>query len=436
MHGKTNSTEKYTRVNAALKKFLFYHDWSKLPLPIEYVSLSDAQNRVLAKNLLSPINVPPFSRTIMDGYAVKSTDTKVASNKHPVLLDIIGRITAGQGRRYKVKSGMAVAIATGARIPEDADAVVMVEHTEHEDSKVKIFKEIKRGANVALKGGDVEKGRVLLKKGTWVTSQDVGLAASLGFNKVAVFQRPRVAVFSTGDELAEPGSKLDDTSIFESNRYMISSMVREYGGEATDLGICKDDRDLISFKLREALKFDMIVVSGGTSVGETDYVPDLVDSMGKPGLLVRGVAMKPGSPTGLGIINDKPVILCPGFPVSSFVAFYTFGQPLLFKMLQTEGPPKANLVAKIRKSITVHKDMRTFVRVKVARMGTGDSPYYVADPVSASGASLLSTLTNSNGMVIVDNKDRLRRGEKVEVIPLRNIVRDANLVDEEIGGCQ
>ena len=416
-------SEKYAPVHAALKKFLFYHDLPKLLLHVEYVSLIDAQNRVLAKNLASPINVPPFLRAIMDGYAIKSNDTKAASKKRPVLLEIIGRITAGQDRRYKVKPGKAVAIATGARIPEDADAVVMVEQTEQEDGKVKVFKEIKHGVNVASKGGDVKKGRVLLEKGTWLTPQDVGLAASLGTNKVPVFKRPRVAIFSTGDELAEPGSKLHGASIFESNRYMISSMVQEYGGEAIDLGICRDDRDLISSKLREALRFDLTVVSGGTSVGETDYLPDLVNSMGKPGLLVRGVAVKPGSPTGLGIVNDKPVILCPGHPVSSFVAFYIFGRPLLFKMLQTEGPPSANLVAKMRKGISVHKNMRTCVRVKVVRKGNGSSSYYLADPVSASGASLLSTLTNSNGMVIVDNKNRLRRGEKVEVIPLRNITR-------------
>lgn len=410
-------------VNTALRKFLFYHDWSQLPHPIEGVGLIDAQNRVLARDLFSPIDVPPFFRAIMDGYAIRSNDTRAASARRPVLLEIIGRITAGQDRRYKVRSGEAVAIATGGRIPEGADAVVMVEHTERQDGKVKIFNGIKHGTNVGLKGGDVKKGRVLLKKGTWLTSQDVGLAASFGYDKVPVFRRPSVAVFSTGNELVEPGSKLGGTSIFESNRYMILSMVREYGGEPIDLGICRDDRDLICSKLIEARKFDMAIVSGGTSVGETDYLPDLVNEMGKPGLLVRGIAMKPGSPTGLGIVNGKPVILCPGYPVSSFVAFYTFGRPLLFNMLQTEGPPRATLIAKIRKKIAVHKNMRTFVRVNVARVGTRDGSCYMADPVSASGASLLSTLTDSNGMVIVDNKDRLRRGEEVEVIPLRNIAK-------------
>lgn len=426
MHGKINVSGKYTPVNIALEKFLFHRNWSKLPLAIEYVGLIDAKNRVLAKNLSSPIDVPSFLRAIMDGYAIKSKDTKAASNRHPVLLEIIGRLAAGEDRRYKVKPGEAVAIATGARIPEEADAVVMVEHTKHVNSKVKIFKEIKRGTNIGLRGADIKKGQLLLKKGTWLTSQDLGLAASLGVNEVPVFRRPRVAIFSTGDELVEPGSELRRASIFESNRYMISSMIQEFGGEATDLGICKDDRELISSKLREALKFDITVVSGGTSVGETDYLPDLVNKMGKPGLLVRGVAAKPGSPTGLGVVKDKPVILCPGYPVSSFVAFYTFGRPLLFKILQTEGPPRATLVAKMRKSIATHKDMRTFVRVKVVRIKNSGGSYYAADPISASGASLLSTLTNSNGMAMVDNKSRIRRGEEVEVILLRNIAIHTN----------
>ncbi len=407
---------KHIPVDAALKKFLSHIDWSKAS-PIEYVSLPDAQNRVLADDLASRVDMPPFVRAAMDGYAVKSSDTRGASNKRPALLDVIGRITAGQDALYAVKPGKVVAIATGARIPEGADAVVMVEHTELENKAVRVFREVERGKNIALKGEDVRKGQVLLRKGTWLTAQDVGLIAAVGFDKVPVFKKPRVAVFATGSELAEPGSRLDDTCIFESNRYMISSMVREFGGEPVDLGICKDDRDLISTKLVEALKYDMAVVSGGTSVGEKDYVPDLINSLGKPGLLVHGVAMRPGSPTGLGIVNGKPIILSPGYPVSSFVAFYTFGRSLLLKMLKTEGPPRAKLIAKMTAPMRMHQEMRTFVRVNVVK----SNGLYLAEPVSASGASLLSTLTNSNGIVIVDNKSKLAKGEKVEVIPLRNI---------------
>ncbi|MGH9922955.1 MAG: molybdopterin molybdotransferase MoeA, partial [Nitrososphaerales archaeon] len=337
--------------------------------------------------------------------------------QNPVMLDVIGRITAGKDAQYKVMPGKAVAIATGARIPKGADAVVMVEHTQLENGKVKIFREIDHGRNVALKGEDVKKGQVLLTKGTWLTPQDIGIIASVGISKVRVFKKPRVAVFATGTELAEPGSKRDDTAIFESNRHMISCMVREYGGEVVDFGICEDNKDRIFSKLKQGLKYDMIVVSGGTSVGEMDYVPNLINTLGKPGLIVHGVAMRPGSPTGLAIVNGKPIILSPGYPVSAFVAFFSFGRPLLLKMLETEGPPGAKLIARMGSSIRMHEEMRTFVRVKVQRR----SGIYYADPVSASGASLLSTLTNSNGIVIVDNKDKLDKDEEVEVIPLRNI---------------
>ena len=415
---KHRGPTKHIPVDVALKKFLTYFDWSKVSLPTEYVSLTDAQNRVLANDLSSRVDMPPFVRAAMDGYAIKSNDTKGASMKRPIFLDVIGRVTAGQDALYRVESGKAVGIATGAKIPEGADAVVMVEHTELQNNTVKIFKEIERGKNVALKGEDVKSGQVLLKKGTWLTSQDVGLIASVGVGKVPVFKKPKVAVFATGNELAEPGSKLDDTCIFESNRYMISSMVREFGGDVVDLGICKDDKDLIFSKLKEALQFDMVVVSGGTSVGEKDYVPNLINSLGKPGLLVHGVAMRPGSPTGLGIVDGKPIILSPGYPVSSYVAFYTFGRPLLLKMLKTEGPPRAKLIAKMAASIHMHEEFRTFVRVNVrSHNGT-----YLAEPISASGASLLSTLTKSNGIVIAYNKSKLNKGEKVEVIPLRNII--------------
>jgi molybdopterin molybdotransferase len=414
-HGPT----KYTPANVAIKKFLSCINWSKTSRPTEYVTLQDAQNRVLSMNLSSRIAVPSFTKADRDGYAIKSIDTKGASMKQPALLDVIGRITAGQNSRYMVESGKAVAIATGARIPKGADSVVMIENTEQENNTLKIFNEIGQGKNIAMKGEDIKNRQSLYKKGTWLTSQDVGLIASVGINKVPVFKKPKVAIFATGDELVEPGSKLHDTSIFESNRYMISGMIRDSGGEVVDLGICKDNRDLIFSKLKEALKFDFVAVSGGASVGEKDYVPDLVNSLGKPGLVVHGIAMKPGSPTALGVVYNKPIVISPGFPVSSFVAFYTFGRPLILKMLATDGPITAKLIARMASNIHTFKDFRTFVRVQVVRHNGS----YLAKPVSAAGASLLSTLTMSNGMIIVDNdSSKLVKGKRVEVIPLRNIV--------------
>jgi molybdopterin molybdotransferase len=413
-HGPT----KHTPANVAFKKFLSCINWSKTFRPTEYVTLKDAQNRVLSKNLSSLIDIPSFIKAERDGYAIKSNDTRGASMKHPVLLDVIGRITAGQEAQYMIESGKAVAIATGARVPKGADAVVMIENTEQENNTLKIFNEIGGGKNIALKGEDIKNRQTLFKKGTWLTSQDVGLIASVGINRVPVFKKPKVAIFATGDELVEPGSKLDDTSIFESNRYMIAGMIRESGGEVVDLGICKDDRDLIFSKLKEALKFDLVVVSGGASVGEKDYVPDLINNLGKPGLVVHGIAMKPGSPTALGVINNKPIIVSPGFPVSSFVAFYTFGRPVILKILTTEGPITTKLIATMASNINTFKNFRTFVRVQVVR----NNGSYLAEPISAAGASLLSTLTKSNGMIIVENNDsKLIKGKRVQVIPLRNI---------------
>jgi molybdopterin molybdotransferase len=413
-HGPT----KHTPANVAFKKFLSCINWSKTFRPTEYVTLQDAQNRVLSKNMSSLIDIPSFIKAERDGYAIKSNDTRGASMKHPVLLDVIGRITAGQEAQYMIESGKAVAIATGARVPKGADAVVMVENTEQENNTLKIFNEIGGGKNIALKGEDIKNRQTLFKKGTWLTSQDVGLIASVGINRVPVFKKPKVAIFATGDELVEPGSKLDDTSIFESNRYMIAGMIRESGGEVVDLGICKDDRDLIFSKLKEALKFDLVVVSGGASVGEKDYVPDLINNLGKPGLVVHGIAMKPGSPTALGVVNNKPIIVSPGFPVSSFVAFYTFGRPVILKILTTEGPITTKLIATMASNINTFKNFRTFVRVQVVR----NNGSYLAEPISAAGASLLSTLTKSNGMIIVENNDsKLMKGKRVQVIPLRNI---------------
>jgi molybdenum cofactor synthesis domain-containing protein len=413
-HGPT----KHTPANVAFKKFLSCINWSKTFRPTEYVTLKDAQNRVLSKNMSSLIDIPSFIKAERDGYAIKSNDTRGASMKHPVLLDVIGRITAGQEAQYMIESGKAVAIATGARVPKGADAVVMIENTEQENNTLKIFNEIGGGKNIALKGEDIKNRQTLFKKGTWLTSQDVGLIASVGINRVPVFKKPKVAIFATGDELVEPGSKLDDTSIFESNRYMIAGMIRESGGEVVDLGICKDDRDLIFSKLKEALKFDLVVVSGGASVGEKDYVPDLINNLGKPGLVVHGIAMKPGSPTALGVVNNKPIIVSPGFPVSSFVAFYTFGRPVILKILTTEGPITTKLIATMASNINTFKNFRTFVRVQVVR----NNGSYLAEPISAAGASLLSTLTKSNGMIIVENNDsKLIKGKRVQVIPLRNI---------------
>ncbi|MGA7368315.1 MAG: gephyrin-like molybdotransferase Glp [Nitrososphaeraceae archaeon] len=391
---------------------------------VENVSLLESNGRVLAENLYSPMNVPPFDRSDRDGFAISSSDTANVSLHSPIYLKIIGKGLAGQRPiSFRIRKGQALEIATGAKLPKGADSVIMFEDTlSKANGLVKISKPVNRGGHVSYKGSDVTKKQLVLKKGTWITPQDVALIASMGFDRIHVVKKPKVGILATGDELTEPGSSpLNEASIFESNRYMVSCLVQEAGGDSVDLGLCKDDPVTIFEILKSALKLDMIVVSGGASVGEKDYTPALVNRLGKPGLIVHGIAMKPGSPTGLGIVRNTPIIICPGFPVSAYAAFSTFGSPILYKLLGTRGPVKAILKAKITKDISVHKDFLTFVRVIVYR----HNDIFLAKPVSASGPSLISTLTNSNGIVIVNsritNSSGLRKGEVVEVTLFKNI---------------
>jgi molybdopterin molybdotransferase len=390
----------------------------------EFVYLLESNGRVLAKNLYSPMNVPPFDRADRDGFAISSSDSINASLHSSIHLKIVGKGLAGQGAKLnRIRKGQALEIATGAKIPKGADSVIMFEDiTSVDHGLVKISKHVNRGDYVSYKGSDVKENQLVLRKGTWITPQDVALIASMGFDKIHVVKRPRVGILATGDELTEPGSRpQNDASIFESNRYMVSCLVRDAGGEPLDLGLCKDDPEAIFKILKAALNLDMIIVSGGASVGERDFTPLLVDRLGKPGLVVHGVAMKPGSPTGLGIVRNTPVIICPGFPVSAYAAFSVFGLPILSKLLGTKGHVKAVLKVKVTEDIDVHKDYLTLVRVIVYR----DNDVFLAKPVSASGPSLITTLTNSNGIAMVDGRNihgsKLRRGEFVEVTLFKNI---------------
>ena len=427
---KMSSHRKYCSISLALKKFLSRRKLSGISVGTEHVSLDKATDRILARNIQCPIDIPPFQRSTVDGYAIRSSAAKGAARNDQVVLNVIDKINAGKDSRAKIRSGEAIAIATGAKIPVGADSVIMIEDVIVEDKrrKIRISHRIDRGSNITPRGSDLRKGQILLKKGTWLTAADIGLIASAGISRMLVYKKVKVAVLSTGSELAEPGSKLDNASIFDSNRFMLFSMVRKQGGEPIDLGICKDEKSVIRGKINQALKFDVILISGGSSVGEKDYVPGLINEIGKPGIIVSGVAMKPGSPTSLGIANGKPVIVLPGYPVSAFVAFYTFGRPLLYNILKSSGPPVARQVAKLTSNVKLHRGMTTFVRVRILRR----HGCFFAKPVSAAGASLLSTLAYSDGIVVAKYNNRglkrehmLHKGQDVEVVLLREVYQEA-----------
>ena len=419
------TSRNYTSVDNALVMLFSSFNLPKMNAKrVEYVGLLESNGRVLAVDLYSPMNVPPFDRSDRDGFAVSSSTTVHASRNSPICLRIIGKGLAGERDMiHHLRREQALEIATGAKLPKGADSVIMVEDIILEaNNLVKISRPVNRGDNVTPKGSDVADNQLVLRKGTWIIPQDVALIASMGLDRMPVVKKPRVGILATGDELTDPGCRpLNDTSIFESNRYMVSCLVRDAGGISVDLGLCKDDPHEIFQMLKSALKLDLIVVFGGASVGQKDYTPLLVDRLGKPGLLVHGIAMKPGSPTGVGIVGNTPIIICPGFPVSAFAAFSTFGLPILYTLLGTQGPVRAVVKARITDDVSVHKDFLTFLRVKVYRQNGN----FFAKPVSASGAGLISTLTHSNGIAIVNSGSThsrfLRKGKLVEVTLYKNI---------------
>jgi molybdenum cofactor synthesis domain-containing protein len=424
---RVDGHRKYHSISLALKKFLSRSNLSHISVGTESVSLAEATDRILANRIVGPRDIPPFQRSTVDGFAIQSSDTKNAKKDNPAELDLIGKISAGENYRIGISAGKAVAIATGAKIPKGADSVIMIEDVIIGDKGNKIFIPYRtnKGSNISARGSDLKKGQILLRQGTWLNAADIGLIASVGISKINVYKKIKVAVLSTGSELAEPGSNLGNASIFDSNRFMLSSMVRKHGGEPIDLGICKDERSLIHAKIMHALKFDVILISGGSSVGEKDYVPNLINEIGRPGIIVNGVAMKPGSPTCLGIVKGKPVIVLPGYPVSAFVALYTFGLPLFYKILNTSGPPVAKQVAKLTSDVKLHKGMTTFIRVRFLSRSHG---CLLAKPVSSTGASLLSTLAYSHGITVANyanrisqRDDMLHKGQNVEVILLRDV---------------
>ena len=413
-HHHKHDQEKLTSVETALEKFLSSVNFKP---KIEIISLQNASSRVLAKDVVSKIEIPSFDKASMDGFAIKSTDTKKTTRKSPKFLKIIGKLFAGDTKKKLIKSGEAIAIATGSPLPNGADSVIMIEDVIKYKDKIKIITKMKKQSNVALRGEEVKKNQLILKKGTWLTPQDVGLIASIGLNQIPVFKQLSVGILATGNELTKPGTNLKKGKIFESNGIVIAELVKQMGGKVHDLGICKDEKKVIEKKIKKGLHDDLLVITGGSSVGERDFVPEILKRLGKPGIIVKGVAMKPGSPVTLAMIRKTPIIVCPGFPVSSFFAFFLFGNAILKQMLFTKGPPIPEIQARMENSVKTQQNVTNFVRVKIRKI----KDVYFAKPISVADSRLLITLTRSDGIIIAKNRKELKKGESVKVITFRNI---------------
>jgi len=381
------------------------------PLGLEVVPFDRAIGRVLAEDVISKVDVPPFDRAAVDGYAVRARSTFRASENKPVRLHVVGSVTIGESTRLRVKEGTAAKIMTGAPIPKGADAVVMVENTEAGDDYIDTRVPLPPGKNVSARGEDVQAGARVLRRGKRLKSHDVGMLVSIGNLNVRVFRRPRVAILATGGELRQPGTRLKAAQITNINSHSLAAAVTSCGGLPRQLGIVPDKTAALRKALLKAARQDLVLVSGGSSVGERDLVPDVIAERGE--LLFHGVAMRPGGPTAFGVIKNKPIFALAGFPVASLVAFDMLVRPTVHKM---QGLPADRgffrVHARLSRKISSTLGRMDVVRVKLQFGEKG----LVAEPIRVTGSGILSSMTNADGFVVVpEDLEGFREGSLVEV---------------------
>ncbi|MGE5533843.1 MAG: gephyrin-like molybdotransferase Glp [Ignavibacteria bacterium] len=399
---KLKGFQKLTLVDEALQIWFSAMQLGK-PKVIS-VRLQDALGRVLAEDLVALEDLPRFDKSAMDGYAVRSFDLAGASQPKPAVL----QLTQGD----YVEAKQAKQIWTGNPLPEGADAVVMLENTQKRDDRLEVWSQLNPWTNVSEVGEDVKKGTVVFKAGTRLNPYHIGLAAALGHTELKVANKPKVAILPTGNELAELGTERGANQIYDSNKVMVSAMCHELGAETVDLGLAKDKTEEIAKKIQSALeKFDAVITTGGTSVGGLDLVPDAVNMLGKPGVVVHGVALRPAMPTAVAVLEGKPVLILSGNPVAAVIGFEVFGRPLITKMLGMEkAEPRTVVKAVLSRRVTSVLGRKTYVRVRVLLKNNELS----AEPISAKGSGSISTMTQSNGyMIVPENREGVNEGETV-----------------------
>lgn len=378
----------------------------------ETAPLAQALGRVLAEDLIAKEDLPRFDKSAVDGYALKSSDLAGASQFKPKILQLT---------ETEVSTKQTKQVWTGNPIPKGADAVIMLEHTKKRNNgTLEVWSQLAPGDNISKEGEDTKQGDAPVKAQTRLNPYHLGLAAALGYIQLAVAQQPKIALLTTGNEIAEIGKHRKENQIYDSNKTMISAMCHELGAQTTDLGIAKDNLEEIAQKIQKALEtHDAVITTGGTSVGGLDLVPDAVNKLGKPGVIAHGMALRPAMPTGLAAIDGKPVLILSGNPVAAVIGFEVFGRPLISRMLgmnQTE--PRPIVKAKLSKRIASALGRKTYVRVKV----TEENGELLAEPVSAKGSGAITTMTQSNGYVIVpENREGISEGEIVTVQMFNNL---------------
>ncbi len=417
----------------------FHAELDLRPLEAEIVPLSAALGRVLAEDVVAPLDVPSFDRSNVDGFAVQAADTFGASEDRPRSLKLNAETLAtGIMPRETVAPGTATSIATGAVLPRGADAVVMIENTDLLDGQLVVQRPVAPGNSITFTGTDIGQGEIILRGGELLTSRETGVLAALGLAEVSVVRRPRVAILSTGDELIAPGTPMRPGLIHDSNSTVLTDAVRELGCEPISLGIIGDDQSLMRDTLRRALAHDAILLSGGTSKGAGDVSYQAVAELGRPGIVAHGVALKPGKPLCLAVIQPEetdqhgesrrpvPVAVLPGFPTSAIFTFHEFIAPVLRRMGGVRDEPTEVVSARLPMRVNSERGRTEYLLVGlVEQPGAQD---FIAYPMGK-GSGSVTTFSRADGFVVIPRqREYLERDEIVSVHLLGAKLRPADLV--------
>ena len=393
------------------------------PLGVETVPLEEAYGKVIAEDIQAQIDLPPFDISTVDGYAVRSIDLVGAREDNPVKLKVVGYIEAGATEIVSIEPYECVEVATGAPLPQGADAVVMVEYTRRKGGYVEVFRSVTPGENVFYTASDVMMGETVIYKGSQITPQVMGVLAALGITHVKVYRKPRVAIISTGNELIKPGDRLSYGKIYDVNSYTLYASVLEDGGQPDILGILPDDYDTIKQTLSEAIeRYDVVLTSGSTSAGLGDLMYKVLDELGEPGVIVHGLTIKPGKPTIIAVINNKPVFGLPGYPVSCLTSYNLVVKPVIRVFSGLKEKKKFVVKAYLASRVFGAKGRRTLIPVSLLRRGDK----WIAYPVGVTSGSIGRLLRSDGYIVVPEDTLYINEGSEVPV----------NLYTEDVAGAE
>ncbi|HEY1859357.1 MAG TPA: molybdopterin biosynthesis protein, partial [Gemmataceae bacterium] len=405
------------------------------PLEAETVALSAACQRVLAEDVIAPLDVPSFDRSNVDGFALRAEETFGASEEKPRRFRLNTEVLAtGKTPTQPVVSGTATPIATGAVIPRGADAIVMIEHTDVNDGDLVVRRPVAPGANITFAGTDIGRGETILRRGELLTARETGVLAALGLAEVAVIRRPRVAVVSTGDELIAPGTPMRPGLVYDSNATILADAVRELGGEPIALGIVADEPAALRAVLRQALAYDVVLLSGGTSKGPGDLSYRVVQELGRPGIIAHGVALKPGKPLCLAVVQAPEserkvaIAILPGFPTSAIFTFREFVAPVIRRLGGRSQDSTTVVHAQLPLRINSERGRTEYVLVGLVRRSEGQEDEWAAYPMGK-GSGSVTTFSRADGFFVIPRqREYVEAGDTVEVHLLAKGWRPADLV--------